>query len=501
MSIHKFNITALGAGAAFRECMMFCYYGIKSLGYPTTWLDAELDPEAINIVFGAGASDWHTLSAQASQIIIYNMEQVSPEVPWFDLSYFHQLMNTHVWDYNQRNIDALKAAGIPKIQLVPLGYCPELTEIANPDLATMTPIEQDIDVLFYGSISPRRKRTLDAIRARGLNVVSTEDCQILGADRTAFIARAKVVLNVHYYETVGIFEIVRVSYLLANRKAVVSELSPHTDIDSDIKDAIVSGMLDELPELCWQLVQDHDRRAAIERRGFEIFSQRQVNQILKPAVEHYLASQNLSSDIPSPPCPPLLLNLGAGKNWRFDALNIHPRADFSPDLIVDFNHPIQWDQPMTSWRFGEVRLVPSAFSKIIAKNVFQCCADVVQTLNNCLTLLEDGGILELEVPHDLSYEAWAAVDTKRTFNEQTWGRILQNWWQYGWQTHRFESINQQFIVTNSIGFNALNEHNQNWDIITKIPRAIDALNITLRKRALTAEEQRQLPARKFLSHD
>lgn len=498
MSTPKFNITALGAGGAFRECMMFCHYGIKSLGYPTTWLDGELDPEAINIVFGAGASDWETLSAQAKNIIIYNMEQVAPEVPWFNLSYFHQLMSTQVWDYNQRNIDALKAAGIPNIQLVPLGYCPELTEIADPDLATTPPIEQDIDVLFYGSISPRRKRTLDAIRARGLNVVSTENFQMLGTDRAAFIARAKVVLNVHYYETVGIFEIVRVSYLLANRKAVVSELSPHTDIDQDIKEAIVSGTLEELPELCWQLVQDHDRRAAIERRGFEIFSQRQVNTILKPAVEQYLANQNIPNKIPAPIPAPQILNIGAGTNWRFDALNVHHRDDFSPDITVDLNQPIHFDQPMTSWRFGEVRLVQNSFKKIIAKDVFQCCENLVLTLTNCLNLLEDGGTLELEVPHDLSYGAWALVDTKRTFNEQTWGKMLQNWWQFDWQTHRFESINQRFIVANSVGFNSLNEHNQNWDIVTKIPRAIDALCITLKKRALTAEEQRQLPARKFL---
>lgn len=498
MSTQKFNITAFGAGGAFRECMMFCYYGIKSLGYETSWLDGKIDPEAINIVFGSGATEWRTLSAQAPHIIIYNMEQVSPEVPWFDLTYFHQLMNTQVWDYNLRNIEKLKAAGVPNIQYVPLGYCPELTEIADPTLETSTPIEQDIDVLFYGSISPRRKRTLDAIRARGLNVVSTENFQMLGSDRTKFIARAKVVLNIHYYETVGIFEIVRVSYLLANRKAVVSELSPHTDIDPDIKEAIVSGTLDELPELCWQLVQDHDRRAAVERRGFDIFSQRQVDKILKPAIEQYLTNLSLATSTAVPPSIPSILNIGAGTHWRFDALNIDQRADFSPDLVLDINQNLSFDQTLSSWRFGDVVLKPNSFKKIYAKNIFQCCENFTRTLTNCLNLLEDEGTLELQVPHDLSFGAWALAETKRTFNEQTWGKLLQNWWQYGWQTHRFESINQQFIVTNSVGFNALNEHQHNWEIVTKIPRAVDALQITLKKRALTTEELRQLPARKFL---
>jgi hypothetical protein len=494
----KFNITALGAGAAFRECMMFCYHGIKSLGYDTSWLDAELDPDAINIVFGAGASDWQTLSSQASHIIIYNMEQVSPEVPWFSLAYFHVLMNMPVWDYNQRNVDTLITAGIPNIQLVPLGYCPELTEIANPNIQNSTPIEQDIDVLFYGSISPRRKRTLDAIRARGLSVVSSETGQFIGSDRATLISRSKVILNIHYYETVGIFEIVRVSYLLANRKAVVSELSPHTDIDLDIKDAIVSGTLDELPELCWQLVHDHDRRAAIEREGFDIFSRRQAIDILQPAIDQYLATRNAPQPTPAPLTVPKLLNIGAGSRWRYDALNIDQRADFSPDITLNINAPIPYDQSLLSWRFGHVRLARSSFSKIIAKDVFQCCDDLVKTLTHCLELLEDGGIIELIVPHDLSFGAWGLTDTKRTFNEQTWGKILENWWQYGWQTHRFESINQSFVIANTIGFNALNEHNNNWDTVVKIPRAVDALNITLRKRVLTDEEFKQLPARKFL---
>ena len=51
-----------------------------------------------------------------------------------------------------------------------------------------------------------------------------------GGKRDALIARAKVVLNIHYYAA-QVFEIVRVSYLLANSKAVVTEIGPDTDLD------------------------------------------------------------------------------------------------------------------------------------------------------------------------------------------------------------------------------------------------------------------------------
>ncbi len=66
-----------------------------------------------------------------------------------------------------------------------------------------------------------------------------------GRARDELISRAKVVLNVHFYPT-AIFEIVRVSYLLANRKAVVGECGPSTEIDTDIREAIAPANYDRL---------------------------------------------------------------------------------------------------------------------------------------------------------------------------------------------------------------------------------------------------------------
>jgi hypothetical protein len=479
--------------------MMFCFHGLKSLGYETTWVNGQLDSDAINVVFGSYVSEWKTLSAAAPHIIIYNWEQVSPDVPWFNLAYYHQLKNAQVWDYSQKNITALNALGINDVERVTVGYCPELSEISNQPSSAETAVVQDIDVLFYGTMSQRRALVLDAIRARGLNVVSSESGQMMGEHRSAMIARAKVVLNVHYYETVGIFEIARVSYLLANHKAVVSELSPQTDIEPDIKDAIVSGSIDELPELCWQLVHDDARRTALEQKGFEIFSRRKAEAILQPAIDKYLARlQNpLPVEVTSLPTPQII-NIGAGLGWRFDALNIDVRDDFSPDITLDFNLPIPFDQPLASLRFGVTTLSRGAFNKIIANNVFQCSEDLIQTLTNCLDLLEDGGLLELEIPYDLSYGAWSKANTKRTFNEQTWGKLLNEWWQYGWQTHRFDCVNQQFMIVHPFGFESLKANDHNWEKVLKIPRAIDALKVYLRKRPLTTEELRQLPQTKFL---
>jgi len=56
---------------------------------------------------------------------------------------------------------------------------------------------------------------------------------IWGDERDNLIYRSKIVLNIHYYET-KIFEIIRISHLLANRAFVISEDSNATSIYADL---------------------------------------------------------------------------------------------------------------------------------------------------------------------------------------------------------------------------------------------------------------------------
>lgn len=82
--------------------------------------------------------------------------------------------------------------------------------------------------------------------------MSTDECpwMVMGDERDQYIARAKVVLNMHRFQETKVFEIARVSYLLANRKAVVSEISSATVVDDDIRMAIASDSIDRLVDLC-----------------------------------------------------------------------------------------------------------------------------------------------------------------------------------------------------------------------------------------------------------
>ena len=61
---------------------------------------------------------------------------------------------------------------------------------------------------------------LNALRGGGFRVEWL--LNLYGADRDALLARSKIVINMHQHDA-QVFEIVRVSYLLANRRTVVSE--------------------------------------------------------------------------------------------------------------------------------------------------------------------------------------------------------------------------------------------------------------------------------------
>lgn len=174
-----------------------------------------------------------------------------------------------VWDYSQANIERLTAWQVGRLTHVPVGYVPELTRIA--------PVPEDIDVLFYGSRSPLRHAVLDALRAKGFRVERLFG--VYGAARDALIARSKIVLNMHLYEAKG-FEVVRVSYMLANGRAVVSEHSVNPSEDGDLASGIAFAPYDDLVSRCTELLGEDRARRDLGQRGYQVFSARGQAAIL-----------------------------------------------------------------------------------------------------------------------------------------------------------------------------------------------------------------------------
>lgn len=260
----------------FREVVELVAAGLAELGYSSIAMVNEFAPPASHIVFCPHLLRAEDVERVPPTTILYNFEPLNP--PVFDsVGTFltHYAPRCIVWDYSKDNVQYLKGRGC-NVRHVPIGYAPVLTRIAP------TP-EQDIDVLFYGDISARRAPVLDALRETGLNVVIVSD--VYGVERDALIARAKVVLNIHNHDGIKALETPRVFYLLANRKAVVTELKEDVNIDDDLRRAMVGAPYDKLVEACVDLVGDAGRRAALEEAGLQCVRTRSEARILAAALD------------------------------------------------------------------------------------------------------------------------------------------------------------------------------------------------------------------------
>ena len=248
--------------AAFREVGETLLHGLRRLGHDAVLTDGTTPKGRRAIVLGSN------LAAQSGQplpkdAILYNLEQVEAGSPWMTPRLLELFRRHELWDYSERNAARLAELGIPRPRVVPIGFVPELARIPGST--------EDIDVLFYGSLNDRRARVLDELRRRGLRVEALFG--VYGEERDRAISRSKVVLNVHYYEA-KVFEIVRVSYLLANRRCVVSERGADPAEERPFEDGIAFADHGALADACARLVADPVARAELAGRGFALMSAR-----------------------------------------------------------------------------------------------------------------------------------------------------------------------------------------------------------------------------------
>src|SRR5271155_78102 len=120
---------------------------------------------------------------------------------------------------------------------------------------------------MYGAAGQERLSAIYALSQSGLVTVFVSG--LYGAARDALIARAKLVVNVTLYKRV--FEIVRVSYLLANKKAVVTVVDPTMTGHADFGAGIQFSDAHSLVKDCEALLKDDERRGALECSGYALF--------------------------------------------------------------------------------------------------------------------------------------------------------------------------------------------------------------------------------------
>lgn len=291
--IKKNGMADVGA-SAFAEVAETLRFALRRLGADAEIAINKLKRQRRAIILGAIDLTPEEGGRLPGSSIIYNLEQICTLHPR-NAHYPDLLRRCTVWDYSHRNIADLARMGI-QAQHVPIGHMDEMTRIPNSP-------SPSIDVLFYGAVNQRRSAILDALGRRGLTVVSLE--HYYGALRDQFVADAKLILNLHYYEA-GIFEIVRVSHMLSNRKAVLTERHPGTEIDPDLLGGLACAPYEELVDAACRLIADNARREALAEAGWRCMRRRDaVDAMQRVAGELGLVPASENPDFPKPLSPAL----------------------------------------------------------------------------------------------------------------------------------------------------------------------------------------------------
>lgn len=246
------------------EEVLTLYHGVLTdLGHEVAQLENRFRADALNLVF----SYQYLPPAMIAQLprvryVVMQLEQLSLDAGWFDRkpALFDEFLNLYrnaqaVWDYSQENIEFLARYGVQAKRL-PLGAHPRLQRIPHT-------VKKDVDVLFYGSTHPRR---FDLVQELDRHCRVQKIFGQYGAARDAWIARSKVVLNIHAYSEISHLEQVRVFYLLNNRQFVISEAVSWNPYESGLVTYPYADLRDGV--LAW-LAKTPEERQAVADRGFE----------------------------------------------------------------------------------------------------------------------------------------------------------------------------------------------------------------------------------------
>ncbi len=349
---------------AFSEVAETIHHALLALGHQSV-ITLKVLPEHRHIALGINLLPAVSIELP-EDTILYNLEQISPDRSWINESVLALFQRFTLWDYSLRNCEQLRQMGCQHIQHVPLGYVPQLTRI-NP----LVEEALDIDVLFYGSLNEKRAAVLEALRRKGLNVV--ELFGEYGAERDRAIERAKIVLNIHLYEA-QIFEIVRVSYLLANHKFVLSESSPNDPDAESFKDGVAFVDCDQIVEACLSFLKNPQERRRIAEAGFQLITQRPEIEFLQEALQNEQ----------TPPGNLVRVDLGCGarKAPGFIGVDVFPAPGV--DIVADLS---------TAFPFED-----NSVDELRAYDFIEHLPDRLRTMNEIWRVCKDGALVDLFVP-------------------------------------------------------------------------------------------------------
>jgi Glycosyltransferase family 25 (LPS biosynthesis protein) len=199
--------------------------------------------------------------------VAFQLEQ-SVSSRWFTPKYFSNLNQAYcIFEYSVKNIEFLLENDISynKIFYLPIGSFREYGTYLKSINYQMDCTDEPIEILFYGDPTcPRRKIYLEKLSSQFNVYVASE---VFGEELISLICRAKVVVNIHYYEG-ALLETTRIYETLSLGTPIVSESSIDIDSHTDLTGIVsfipigdIDAMITELHLLLTEDLQQQRRLA------------------------------------------------------------------------------------------------------------------------------------------------------------------------------------------------------------------------------------------------
>lgn len=404
---------------------------LRRFGMEVTLAKNRLRADAVNIVLGAHLG-FDCTSRRRHACLFLNLEQFGPSGASLTQAYRDLLRTSGVIDYDARNV-ASYSDHPEDVPVIPFLHAPYLKRPAELNIALE---ERPIDLLFFGSMNERRREWIRRIEATGLSVTLL-DKPVYGPERDEYIARAKAVLNIHYYEA-AVFEQVRVQHCLSLGTPVISEGRSDTRaleafsaaVDWIDEDSVTAFFSDRFA------TPDFFERARARLDTWATHDPLDAYADLAAFIVGFASGHRQSR--PVEPWQPARVNLGSGKDYRQGWLNVDILERAGPDLLMDLSGELAL--PLrTCTRYGlALELAAESVDEIFASNVLEHVSDLTALMSNLLRLLREGGRVCIEVPCEGALTAWQDPTHVRAMNENSWLYYTSWFWYLGWFEHRFE---------------------------------------------------------------
>ena len=174
------------------------------------------------------------------------------------------IKTSQIWDYTWKNIES----NLFKNHIyVPPGY----SKIYEDEFE----IEKDLDIVFYGSMNNRRSKILDkisrVIKPKKLSIIETTQ-----HNHIKMIKRAKIVIDIHYYDDDKPIDYYRISPLLSNKVFVIHEDVQKEDKKSEaykhLSKSIIFSSYDDFANVCKKWIDvSQEERDNVSEKTYKIF--------------------------------------------------------------------------------------------------------------------------------------------------------------------------------------------------------------------------------------